>query len=266
MTFSEPGPKSPAVSLPRPHGVKSSPPATCSAPNRRRLTCRKATLVHHLRSVEARSKTLKGTRLILVRHAETAAPDRFHGAESDIGLSAWGARQAEMLGQSLKARSAAAVYSSGMRRAIDTAAAVGRACACEPIDIAELHERRIGPLSGQSREEGWSVYAESKARWIAGDLEYTHPGGESFADIRRRVVPIVETLAARHPGDTIIVIAHGVVIRVILTSLVAGFQPADYDKIAIDFASVNVLVFDGESWQAETLNQVVAPSAARPVA
>ena len=50
---------------------------------------------------EARSKTLEGTRLLLARHAETAAPDRFHGAESDIGLSAWGARQAELLGQSL---------------------------------------------------------------------------------------------------------------------------------------------------------------------
>ena len=209
---------------------------------------------------------MKGTRLILARHAETAVPDRFHGAESDIGLSAWGLRQAEMLGESLRTRGAVAVYSSAMRRAIDTAAAVGRACSCEPIVIAELHERRIGPLSGQSREQGWSVYAESKARWIEGDLEYTHAGGESFADIRRRVVPIIETLAASHAGDTIIVIAHGVVIRVILTSLVAGFEPADFDRIAIDFASFNRLYFNGQSWTAEDLNQVVAPSAARPVA
>ena len=40
-----------------------------------------------------------GTRLLLARHAETAAPDRFHGAESDIGLSAWGFEQAERLGR-----------------------------------------------------------------------------------------------------------------------------------------------------------------------
>ena len=45
-----------------------------------------------------RSKAIAGTRILLARHAETAAPDRFHGAESDIGLSAAGARQAEMLG------------------------------------------------------------------------------------------------------------------------------------------------------------------------
>ena len=161
---------------------------------------------------------MKGTRLLLARHAETSAPDRFHGAESDIGLSEWGARQAELLGQSLKDPGASALYSSAMRRAVDTAAPIGRACALEPVAIAGLHERKIGPLSGLSREEGWATYAASKERWIAGDLEYSHPGGESYADIRRRVVPIFEDLAGRHRGETIIVVAHGVVIRVVLTT------------------------------------------------
>ena len=93
-----------------------------------------------------------------------------------------------------------------------------------------------------------------------------HPGGESFADIRRRVCPILEDLAARHRGQTIVVIAHGVVIRVVLTSLVAGFSPADFDRIAIDFASVNDLWSDGGTWTARALNQLVAPSPTRPVA
>ena len=48
--------------------------------------------------------------------------------------------------------------------------------------------------------------------------------------------------------------AHGVVIRVVLTSLVAGYAPADFDRIAIDFASVNDLWFDGRTWTARALN------------
>ena len=44
---------------------------------------------------------MRGTRLLLVRHAETSAPDLFHGAESDVGLSAWGAQQSEWLGREL---------------------------------------------------------------------------------------------------------------------------------------------------------------------
>jgi 2,3-bisphosphoglycerate-dependent phosphoglycerate mutase len=207
-----------------------------------------------------------GTRILLARHAETSAPDRFHGAESDIGLSARGFEQAEQLGRWLSDASPTALYSSAMRRAVATAAPIGRACRLEPVVIAALHERRIGTLSGVSREEGWATYAEIKSRWISGELEVSHPGGESFADIRRRVCPILEDLAARHRGETIVVVAHGVVIRVALTSLVAGYAPADFDRIAIDFASVNDLWSDGRTWTARALNQVVAASPARPVA
>jgi broad specificity phosphatase PhoE len=159
-----------------------------------------------------------------------------------------------------------ALYCSAMRRAVDTAKPIGRACGLDPVVIASLHERRIGPLSGVSREQGWATYAETKERWIARELEAAHPGGESYADIRRRVGPILEDLAARHRGETVVVVAHGVVIRVALTSLVSGFSPADFDRIAIDFASVNDLWCDGRSWIARALNQVVAPSPVRPVA
>jgi 2,3-bisphosphoglycerate-dependent phosphoglycerate mutase len=209
---------------------------------------------------------LQGTRLLLARHAETAAPDRFHGAESDIGLSTRGAQQAELLAESLKSSGAAALYSSAMRRAVDTALPIALACGLVRVSIAALHERRIGPLSGLSREDGWSVYSESKTRWIAGDLDHTHEGGESYNDIRRRVVPIVQELAAVHAGETIIVVAHGVVIRVALTSLLAGAHPSEFDRFAIDFASVNDIRFDGQVWTAHALNQVVAPSPERPVA
>ncbi len=207
-----------------------------------------------------------GTRILLARHAETSDPDRFHGAESDIGLSDWGRQQAERLGHWLVKAGAAALYCSALRRAVDTAIPIGRLCGLEPVIIATLHERRIGRLSGVSREDGWSTYAEIKGRWIAGELEVSHPGGESFADIRRRVCPVLEDLASRHRGQTIVVVAHGVVIRVALTSLVAGLAPRDFDRIAIDFASVNDLWFDGRTWTARALNQVVAPSPARPVA
>jgi broad specificity phosphatase PhoE len=210
------------------------------------------------------SQTEQGTRLLLARHAETTAPDRFHGAESDIGLSAWGTRQAESLGQALQTAGAAALYCSALRRAVETAKPIGRACGLEPVLIAALHERRIGSLSGVSRGDGWATYAESKARWMAGDLEFSHPGGESFADIRRRVCPVFEELARRHRGQTILVVAHGVVIRVARTSLLTEFSPVDFDRVAIDFASVNDLWFDGTCWTARALNQVVALSDSRP--
>lgn len=204
--------------------------------------------------------------MLLIRHAETSAPDVFHGAESDIGLSAWGLRQAGMLGEHLRAERPEALYCSALRRAVDTAAPIATACGLEAVVVPSLHERRIGPLSGLSRTEGWEIYAESKRRWIEGNLEFTHEGGESFADIRRRVLPIVEGLRDRHAGETLVVVAHGIVIRVVLLSLLPDLTSADFDRIAIDFASINDLRWDGRRWRAEALNRVVASSSARPVA
>jgi 2,3-bisphosphoglycerate-dependent phosphoglycerate mutase len=209
---------------------------------------------------------MQGTRLLVARHAETADPERFHGAESDIGLSAWGTRQAGLLAESLKDMRVSAVYSSAMRRAVDTAAPIGHAAGLSPVTITALHERRLGPMSGTSRADGWSIYAASKERWILGDIEHTHLGGESYADVRRRVVPVFWELAIRHRGQTIVVVAHGVVIRVLLTSVLAGSGPAEFDRIAIEFASVNDIWFDGTTWTAQKLNDVIMPSSARPVA
>ena len=224
-----------------------------------------AMLLHHLQPLKARSNPLQGTRVMLARHAETAAPNRFHGAESDIGLSELGARQAERLAEYLSNFGASAVYSSAMRRAVDTARPIAAACKLVPTAIPELHERRIGLLSGLSREDGWAVYAASKTRWIDGDLDHTHEGGESFNDVRKRVVPVLQKLASRHAGETIVVVVHGVVIRVALTSLLEGSHSSEFDRFAIDFASVNDLRFDGTIWTSHGLNHVVAPSPARPV-
>jgi probable phosphoglycerate mutase len=209
---------------------------------------------------------LQVTRLALIRHAETATPNVFHGAESDVALSARGEHQARALAGHLAARGADAVYCSNMRRAVATAGPVAAALGLEPIVIPELHERKIGPLSGMSRQDGWAVYEESKTRWMAGDLEFTHHGGESYAAIARRVLPVLDELRGRHPGGRLVVIAHGIVIRVALLNMLAGCTPADFDRIAIDFASINELVHDGVAWRAEALNVVVSPSPAKPVA
>jgi broad specificity phosphatase PhoE len=230
------------------------------------VTGRLLRLFHLFADRPPRSKTLQETRLLLIRHAETAAPQVFHGAESDVALSPWGHRQAVLLGDDLRTAGVSALYSSAMVRALATSGPIGKACGLDVTVIPELHERKIGPLSGLSREAGWDVYAESKRQWIAGNLEFTHEGGESFADIQRRVLPVIERLAFSHPGQTLVVVAHGIVIRVLLLSLLAGMQPGNFDRIAIDFASINDLRWDGRRWRAVALNQVIAPSTDKPMA
>jgi broad specificity phosphatase PhoE len=202
---------------------------------------------------------LKETRVLLLRHAETSAPDLFHGAESDVGLGQRGYRQAEAVAQVLVPHRPGAVFCSAMRRALETAEAIARAAGLVVSVEPELHERKIGPLSGKTREEGLAAYAEAKRRWMAGEVDYTHEGGESYAQIQRRAVPVVRRLAERSAGGTIVVVAHGVVIRVVLTTLLDDRGPADFERFAIDNVAVNDLRWDGQSWTAVGLNQWAGP-------
>lgn len=188
-------------------------------------------------------------RLLLLRHAETAAPDRYHGAESDIGLGARGRLQAERAGEELAASQPDALYCSAMRRARETAELIGLGCGLVPQVVPALRERIMGTLSGALRAEAHPIYEAICQRWEAGDLEATHPGAESFAAIRARVVPAFVEIAGRHSGGTAVVVAHGVVIRVLVTTLVEGRSPADFERVPIEFVGVHELQFDGRTWR-----------------
>jgi probable phosphoglycerate mutase len=151
-----------------------------------------------------------------------------------------------------------ALASSSMRRAIETLAPAAGACSLVPERIEALHERRMGPLSGATRDEGWAIYESTMARWMAGDLDYTHDGGESYAQIRDRALPAFLGLAERHAGGTVVVVCHGVVIRVLLTSLLPEVPVEGFDRVGIDFMALNDLRSVGGRWRAECLNQIVA--------
>lgn len=199
------------------------------------------------------------TRLLILRHGETTAPDRFHGAESDIGLSATGIRQAEAIAEVLAAMRPDAVLSSPMRRALDTARPIARACGVELEQVPEIHERRMGELSGTLKTEGWAKYAEEKAHWIAGELNFARDDAETFAEARDRVVGALERLVASRSGQTLVVVSHGIVIRVLLASLLPDLSPADFDRIGIDNTAINDLRWDGKRWRAERLHWLPQP-------
>src|SRR4051812_21317564 len=91
------------------------------------------------------------TRVLLLRHAESANPAVFHGAESDIGLSERGHSQAQSVAAYLAALRPDVIVASGMRRALATAGPIAAACAKEVRIEPLLHERRVGVMSGKPR-------------------------------------------------------------------------------------------------------------------
>ena len=197
------------------------------------------------------------TRVWLLRHAESAKPTVFHGAESDIGLSERGQRRADALAPVLTALAPDAIVSSGMRRALLTASPIARACGLTVQVEPDLHERRVGLLSGTPTAPEGTLWRETIARWQAGELEFTTEGAESFSDLQRRILPAWDRITTEHAGRKLIVIAHGVVIRVLLLSLLPDWSPADWRKLPpVQNLAVTELVGDGASWCAARLCQV----------
>jgi probable phosphoglycerate mutase len=148
------------------------------------------------------------TLLLLVRHGHTALTGRrLPGRLPGIHLSAEGHRQAQRLAQRLGALAGvAAVYSSPLERARETAAPIARACRVPLRVEADLTEVDIGAWAGQPMAR-----ARQRAAWRRLQHHpsgFRFPGGESFTEMQARVVGALERLAARHPGQTVVAVSH----------------------------------------------------------
>jgi broad specificity phosphatase PhoE len=198
------------------------------------------------------------TRVLLLRHAESANPRIFHGAESDVGLSERGRQQAEAVAPLLAALAPAAVVSSAMRRALDTAGPIARACGLplrvEPV----LHERRVGALGG-TPTQGGAVWPDTLARWLAGQTDYAPPGAESYDAIAARVLPVWGRLTDELVEQTTVIVAHGVVCRVLLLELLPEYAVGAWHRLG-PMANVGISELlhnaPGLPWRAVRINEV----------
>jgi len=197
------------------------------------------------------------TTILLIRHAETATPDVFHGYESDIDLGVHGYAQAEALAPYIAARKPDGLVCSGMVRARRTAEVIARVTGL-PVRIEpDLHERKVGSLQGTPVAGEVGVWPETLKRWMAGETGYAPPGTESFDDIARRVLPAWDRLAGEYAGRTLAIVAHGIVIRVVLLSVLEGYNVADWPRLGrIQNVSVSELTGAGRRWRAAAVGEV----------
>jgi 2,3-bisphosphoglycerate-dependent phosphoglycerate mutase len=171
------------------------------------------------------------TRILLARHGETDwnRQGRWQG-HSDQPLNAAGLAQAEALGRRLARENLAALYTSDLLRASQTAAAVSRETGLEPIPTPGLREVDVGDLAGLDRAAAGVRYPDWYTRWREGTVD-TYPGGERFADLRDRALAAFDRIADRHAGQTALAVCHNGIIRAIVLH-VLGLVPGDRPRIA----------------------------------
>jgi len=156
-------------------------------------------------------RSMEVTRIIAVRHGETAwnVDARIQG-QLDIGLNDTGRWQAHRVGQALAGEPISAVYSSDLGRAHDTARSIGTALGIPVVPEQGLRERHFGMFEGRTFDEIHATWPDHAQNWRKRIPEWQPPeGGESLLQLRERVTRTVQSLAERHPGEQIVVVAHG---------------------------------------------------------
>ncbi|WP_287878547.1 histidine phosphatase family protein [Acidovorax sp.] len=159
---------------------------------------------------------MNATRIIAVRHGETAwnVDTRIQG-HLDIPLNDTGLWQARQLARALADEPLAAIYTSDLQRAQATAQAVADATGAPLTPETALRERSFGALQGRTFAEIETALPEQALRWRKRDPHFAPEGGESLTALRERINATVHRLAARHPGEQVVLVPHGGVLDVL---------------------------------------------------
>lgn len=152
------------------------------------------------------------TTLYLVRHGENRAnlTKEFSCRKVDYSLTPKGVLQAEQTARALQGKDIAAVYSSPLRRAYETAQPLADALGL-PVNIMEaFRELNVGDLEGQPpTAEAWELHNSVLDAWRRGELEMAFPGGENYLQMWQRVAAGLREVVERHPDEAIAIFAHG---------------------------------------------------------
>jgi probable phosphoglycerate mutase len=192
--------------------------------------------------------------LLVIRHGETEwnREEVFRG-RVDVGLSARGRRQAELVAGTLRGTPIEAVYSSPLARARDTAGPVGESKGLRVVLDERLVDMNFGEWEGRARAEIESGQPELYRRWMEEPEHFRAPGGESLPEVVARAWPALEEIGARHAQGVAVVLSHRVVCKLVLCKAM-GVGEAGFWRVRVETASISALETAGRKWVVTQVN------------
>jgi broad specificity phosphatase PhoE len=150
------------------------------------------------------------TILYLIRHGETDwnVERRWQG-HADIPLNERGRQQATQIAQQLAGAGLAAIYSSDLQRALDTAKELSRTTGLPVHTDKRLREINQGEWQGLLAEEVQARHGEILRLSRLDPLDAAPPGGETVKQVRDRVIAAIEEIHRNHPHQRVAIVSHG---------------------------------------------------------
>lgn len=195
------------------------------------------------------------TRIVLVRHGQTEwnRVERFRG-RADVPLNEVGCAQAEATRRRVAAEwHPVAVYSSPLSRAMKTAGAIAQHFGLPVQAHPGLADIDYGEWQGLTPEEARERWPEIARAWYHAPETAHIPGGETLLDLRARGMQVVKELAARHGGETIVLVGHTVINRIILLG-VLGLANERFWHLRQDTCAINVFEMEDDDFTVVSMN------------
>jgi glucosyl-3-phosphoglycerate phosphatase len=208
------------------------------------------------------------TRLVLVRHGQTAwnLEGRAQG-HTDIGLDDTGRAQAVALAPYIAEMAPAALWSSDLTRARETAAHLAAATGLDVRFDARLREFDAGERAGLTLAEFAERFPDAYDSWRDGHITGRVPGAETTADVVARMVPALRDIwASAAADDTVVVVAHGACLKVSLLAFLGWPETLLGTLRGLDNCGWAVLEqdADGRGIRLASYNETVHPAVHGP--
>jgi len=199
------------------------------------------------------------TILLLIRHGATAAnlqrPYILQGRTLNGPLSETGIAQVSKARDFLRSFPIDAFYSSPMLRARQSAEIIAEPHGLEVESIEDIVEVHVGDWESKSWDIIMKEDPEIYENFMKNPADIPYKNGESYRDVHTRIVPAFKQLAAENLGKMIVVVAHNVVNRALLSDLLA-LDLIHAKDLKQNNACINVLEYKQDKLKVITLNGV----------
>lgn len=190
----------------------------------------------------------QATSFLFLRHGATDFPENRYYCDSveDPALNPVGLKQAAGWPDRLQGKSIAALYVSPSRRTQETARPTADRLGLKIETTEGLRERTFGSWDGLTNEVIQQRFPEEWSAWKRDPLHFTPAGGESLVGFAKRVDETIQTLLARHAGQTILLVTHVGPIRMIVAAAL-GMALENQKRLVVGSCSLTQIDYTA-SW------------------
>jgi len=198
--------------------------------------------------------------LIFLRHgqAKNNTERILAGRTEGVPLTDTGIKQSEHTAELLKHMNITAIYSSPIERAKHTAEIAGKHNSLDVTIDDRLNELDMGKFTGMPYDEIFKSHGNVFMKFYNGDLEIAHNGVETFPDVKKRILGIVDYVIEKHPDENVLLVTHMDPIKAMLSTIVELSSINLYELIIAN-ASLNIFREKDRKYSLSGLN-VMDPS------